>query len=52
MIIDFEGTKVVTEDDPGGLMPGDIYMAKRNAGWKMLTCKKVEMSFVVPLESG
>lgn len=31
------------ESDPvyiTGLKPGDLYMAKRNTGWKLLTCRK------------
>ena len=51
MIIDFENTKIVVQDqsvysrwaiDP--LIPGQSYMAKRNTGWKLLTCLSVTMS--------
>ena len=34
------------------LHPGDLYMARRNTGWHLLTCRTVQVSqhFVVPME--
>jgi len=66
MIIEFEGCKIIAKDesvnfnfknDP--LLPGQLYIAKRNTGWKLLTCKSVTMmkspmetepDFIVPQE--
>jgi len=43
--IDFEGMTVVVADQHEGflndLQPGDSYMAKRNAGWCLLTVREV-----------
>lgn len=34
-----------------GINPGDLYMAKRNRPWQLLTCAKVhEDGFVIPVE--
>lgn len=35
-----------------GINKGDLYMAKRNTGWKLLTCERLsdDGSFVVPVE--
>lgn len=34
------------------IKPGDMYVAKRNTGWKLLTCKEVDNvnGFIVPVE--
>jgi len=47
MNIEFEGMKIILSDKTAmddQLKPGDIYCAKRNQGWKFLTCKEVVMS--------
>jgi len=30
---------------------GDIYIAEKNTGPKLLTCKKRELTFIVPVEN-
>ena len=35
------------------IAPGDLYLAKKNTGWKLLTCKSFHKAgFIVPEESG
>lgn len=43
---------VVVTVDEGEILPGQIYMARRNTGWKMLTCLRVNKDggWVVPEE--
>jgi hypothetical protein len=62
--IEFEGAIIVAEDesvdsDRAGvptpsdrLRPGEMYVARRNTGWKLLTCLRVdaESKCVVPVE--
>lgn len=38
--IDLEGIKLVM--DEGEIQPGDLYVAERNTGPKLLTCKRVD----------
>lgn len=33
------------------IVSGDLYIAKRNTGWKLLTCKEVKNDIVFPVES-
>ena len=48
----FEGI-LVKIDTGSTIKPGDIYLAKRNTGWKLLTCKEnnLDKFFVVPEEN-
>lgn len=49
MKIILEGATVDAMDESvrlTGIEPGEIYIAKRNTGWKLLTCKSVEMDCV------
>jgi len=39
--IQFEGLVVVVDTEVE-IQPGDMYMAKRNTGWKLLTCDHVD----------
>jgi hypothetical protein len=39
--IEFEGTTVVIDLTYGSIRKGDIYMARRNTGWKILTARDV-----------
>lgn len=48
--IEFEGVKLKV-DDKAKIVPGDIYLAKRNAGWKLLTCDYVKMGAIFPVEN-
>lgn len=41
------GFKVYPNDD---IKPGDSYIAMRNTGLRLLTCKEVRSGFVVPTE--
>jgi hypothetical protein len=44
MIIELEGAKVIAEDTTvywTDIKPGETYIAKRNMGWKLLTCREV-----------
>ena len=45
MEIDFEGATITAEDktvsELDNLQPGDLYIARRNTGWKLLTCRAV-----------
>jgi hypothetical protein len=46
--IDFEGLKLRKAE--GELLPGDLYIAERNTGPKLLTCQEVKVNenYVVP----
>lgn len=52
MLIPFEGVDLEVSS---GLYieHGDVYLAKRNTGWKILTCKSHdrEKGFIIPEES-
>ncbi len=52
MLIPFEGVDLEVSS---GLYieTGDVYLAKRNTGWKLLTCKvhMKEKGFVIPEEN-
>ena len=60
MDVSFEGCIVEVADDTveaemtsqSLLRPGAMYLAKRNTGWKLLTCRLVDTQrhFVVPME--
>lgn len=39
--IEFEGVALIVDLD-AEIKPGDTYLAKRNTGWKLLTCKEVK----------
>lgn len=39
--IELEGAKI-TADGSLAIQPGDTYIAKRNTGWKLLTCVSVD----------
>lgn len=44
MEIELENAKIVCMDETvynTGIKPGELYMAKRNTGWKLLTCRDV-----------
>lgn len=45
--------KVDIESSGMDLRPGDMYVAKRNTGWELLTCEHInfEGGWVVPKES-
>lgn len=47
----FEG--VLIKVDPNSQIEvGDLYLAKRNVGWKLLTCKdNSNPSFIIPVEN-
>lgn len=49
-IIDFEGVQL--KMDPSEIEPGDIYVAERNTGPKLLTAKEVdtEIGCIFPVE--
>jgi len=40
-VIDIEGIKLKMDD--GDIKPGDLYVAERNSGPKLLTAKKVDL---------
>jgi len=50
----FEGVRVRI-DPEAEIVPGDLYIAERNTGPKLLTCRKVfpvgEGGYIVPVES-
>ena len=48
----FEGT-LIKIDLEGEIEPGDIYLARRNTKWKLLTCKENNKvnGFIVPVEN-
>jgi hypothetical protein len=46
----FEGQEIEI-DREAEIKPGDTYIAKRNTGWKLLTCKDVSPhGFINPIE--
>lgn len=41
--VEIEGSFVTAIQSSGAdLKPGDVYIAKRNTGWKLLICRKVD----------
>lgn len=49
--IELEGATIVA-DGAAKIEPGDTYIAKRNTGWKLLTCRFVDPNhWVMPVES-
>lgn len=48
----FEGS-LVKVDSSAEITQGDIYLAKRNTGWKLLTCRenKIAKGYIVPMEN-
>lgn len=48
----FEGALVKIDPD-GEICPGDLYLARRNTGWKLLTCRKnvKNEGFIAPQEN-
>lgn len=44
-VVDLNGLKVVQDEGP--LRPGDIYVAERNTGPKLLTVKNVDCNGIV-----
>ncbi|GIU69039.1 MAG: hypothetical protein KatS3mg002_0275 [Candidatus Woesearchaeota archaeon] len=45
-VVDLNGLKVIQDEGP--LQPGDIYVAERNTGPKLLTVKNVDNGIVIP----
>ncbi len=48
----FEGVELKLDDTP--IKPGDLYLAERNTGPKLLTCREVSSQFqcIHPIEIG
>lgn len=42
-VVNIDNKKITASKDIRGwnLLPGDSYIAKRNTGWKLLVCKRV-----------
>lgn len=50
--IEFEGEKLKLSDKKNDIEPGDVYIAGRNTGPHLLTCRSVSsLGFIVPEEN-
>lgn len=52
MLVELEGATILASSNAGNIIPGDTYIAKRNTGWKLLTCRFVANNAVFPIEIG
>lgn len=52
-VVDLEGLKLIIDGDGYGIGHGDIYVAERNSGPKLLTCERHDHTngWIVPREN-
>lgn len=48
--IELNGKTIIAYTDVHRPIPGQLYIAKRNTGWHLLTCALVQDGYVVPVE--